>query len=86
MQVNFEMNARKAHEKMLEEKIAKVIENAKQQQNGHCLGLPYWYHQLVLSWYLHQPASHLLSFHKVCLFFGILRSNGKLTLAACAVL
>ena len=36
MQVNFEMNARKAHEKMLEEKIAKVKEKAKQQQqNGH---------------------------------------------------
>ena len=32
------MNARKAHEKMLEEKIAKVKEKAKQQQqqqNGH---------------------------------------------------
>ena len=23
----------------------------------HCLGLPYWHYQLVLSWYLHQPES-----------------------------
>ena len=21
----------------------------------HCLGMPYWLYQLVLSWYLHQP-------------------------------
>ena len=36
MQVNFERNERKAHEKMLEEKIVKVKEKAKhQQQNGH---------------------------------------------------
>ena len=37
MQVNFEMNERKAHEKMLEEKIVKVKEKSKQQQqqNGH---------------------------------------------------
>ena len=35
MQVNFERNERKTHEKMLEEKIAKVKEKAKhQQQNG----------------------------------------------------
>jgi len=35
--VNFEMNERKAHEKMLEEKIVKVKEKSKQQQqqNGH---------------------------------------------------
>merc|ERR1719458_2201228 len=31
----------------------------------HCLGLPYWHYQLVLSWYLHQPESHQLSLHKV---------------------
>ena len=37
-------------------------------QLPHCLGLPYRYHLLVLSWYLHQPAPHLLSLHKVCLF------------------
>ena len=34
MQVNFEMNARKDHEKKLEEKIVKGKEKAK-QQNGH---------------------------------------------------
>jgi len=34
--VNLEMNKKKAHEKMLEEKIVKVKEKAKQQQqNGH---------------------------------------------------
>ena len=27
----------------------------------HCLGLPYWHYQLVLSWYLHQPESHQLN-------------------------
>ena len=27
----------------------------------HCLGLPYWHYQLVLTWYLHQPESHQLS-------------------------
>ena len=31
----------------------------------HCLGLPYWHYQLVLTWYLHQPESHQLSFNKV---------------------
>ena len=30
----------------------------------HCLGLPYWHYQLVLSWYPHQPESHQLSLHK----------------------
>ena len=24
----------------------------------HCLRLPFWLHQLVLGWYLHQPGSH----------------------------
>ena len=33
----------------------------------HCLGMPYWHHQLVLSWYLHQPESHQLSLKKVLL-------------------
>ena len=32
-----------------------------------CLGLPYWYYQLVLSWYLHQPESHQLSLKKLCM-------------------
>ena len=32
----------------------------------HCLGLPYWHYQLVLSLYLHQLESHQLSFKKVC--------------------
>ena len=27
----------------------------------HCLGLPYWHHQLVLICYPHQPESHQLS-------------------------
>ena len=31
----------------------------------HCLiafeGLPYWHHQLVLSWYIHQAESHLVN-------------------------
>ena len=30
----------------------------------HCLGMPYWHHQLVLSLYLHQLESHQLSLHK----------------------
>ena len=30
----------------------------------HCLELPYWHHQLVLTWYLHQPESHQLSLTK----------------------
>ena len=30
----------------------------------HCLGLPYWHYQLVLSLYLHQLESHQLSLHK----------------------
>ena len=32
----------------------------------HCLGLPYWHYQLVLSWNLHQPESHQLTFKNVC--------------------
>ena len=32
---------------------------------SHCLELPYWHYQLVLSWYLHQPESHQLSLQKV---------------------
>ena len=31
----------------------------------HCLELPYWHYQLVLSWYLHQQESHQLSLNKV---------------------
>ena len=31
----------------------------------HCLELPYWHYQLVLTWYLHQPESHQLSLLKV---------------------
>ena len=31
----------------------------------HCLWLPYWHHQLVLSCYLHQPTSHQLCLQKV---------------------
>ena len=31
----------------------------------HCLGLPYWHYQLVLSLYLHQLESHLLRVKKV---------------------
>ena len=31
----------------------------------HCLGLPYWHYQLVLSWYPRQPESHQLSLQKV---------------------
>ena len=35
-------------------------------RNLRChIGLPYWHYQLVLSWYLHQPESHQLSFTKV---------------------
>ena len=30
----------------------------------HCLGLPYWHYQLVLSLYLHQLESHQLILHK----------------------
>ena len=26
----------------------------------HCIGLPYWHFELVLSWYLHQPESQRL--------------------------
>ena len=32
----------------------------------HCLGLPFWHYQLVLSWYPHQPESHQLNLNKVC--------------------
>ena len=31
---------------------------------AHCLELPYWHYQLVLSWYPRQPESHQLSLHK----------------------
>ena len=31
----------------------------------HCLELTYWHYQLVLTWYLHQPESHQLSFKNV---------------------
>ena len=31
----------------------------------HCLGLPFWHYQLVLTWYLHQSESHQLSFKNV---------------------
>ena len=31
----------------------------------HCPGLRYWHYQLVLTWYLHQPESHKLSFNNV---------------------
>ena len=30
----------------------------------HCLELPSWHYQLVLTWYLHQPESHQLSLTK----------------------
>ena len=30
----------------------------------HCLGMPHWHYQLVLSLYLHHPESHQLSLHK----------------------
>ena len=30
----------------------------------HCVGMPYWHYQLVLSLYLHQLESHQLSLHK----------------------
>ena len=30
----------------------------------HCLGMPYWHFQLVLSWYLHYSESHQSSLHK----------------------
>ena len=30
----------------------------------HCLGMPYWHYQLVLSLYLHQPESHQFSLQK----------------------
>ena len=32
----------------------------------HCLGLPNWHHQLVLSYYPNLPESHQLSLQKVC--------------------
>ena len=35
---------------------------------SHCLELPYWHYQLVLSWYPHQPESHQLSLTNVSLF------------------
>ena len=34
---------------------------------AHCLWLPYWHNQLVLSCFLHQPESHQLSLKKVSL-------------------
>ena len=34
----------------------------------HCLGLPFWHYQLVLSWYIHQPESHQFSLQKLSQF------------------
>ena len=31
----------------------------------HCFGLSYWHYHLVLTWYLHQPESHQLSFTNI---------------------
>ena len=39
--------------------------NFSHQVASHCLGMPYWQYQLVLSWYPHQPESHQLSLNKV---------------------
>ena len=41
----------------------------------HCLGLSYWLYQLVLSWYLHQPESHQLSFNNLSQFVRDTRTH-----------
>ena len=43
----------------------------------HCLGIPYWYYQLVSSWYPHQPESHQLSLNKVCYIYAWRTSGPK---------
>ena len=41
----------------------------------HCLVLPYWHYQLVLSWYPHLLESHQLSLTNVCLFVCLWRTS-----------
>ena len=41
----------------------------------HCLRLPYWHHQLVLSCYHHQPESHQLSLQIVCQSLSDIRTH-----------
>ena len=43
----------------------KFAHQTKSHALPDCLGLPYWHYQLVLTWYLHQPESHQLSFKNV---------------------
>ena len=45
--------------------VSKVGHQAVSLALPHCLGMPYWHYQLVLSLYLHQPESHQLSFTNV---------------------
>ena len=42
----------------------------------HCLGLPYWHYQLVLSWYPRQPESHQLSLTEVSYGLTDIRTPG----------
>ena len=44
---------------------SKVIHQVESLSLPRYLGLPYWQHQLVLSWLLDQLVSHQLSFNKV---------------------
>ena len=44
---------------------SKVVHQVDSLELPHCLGMPYWRYQLVLSWHLHQPESHQLSLIKV---------------------
>ena len=44
----------------------------------HCLGLPFWHYQLVLTWYLHQLESHQLSFKNVSEWVSEWQTSGHI--------
>ena len=44
----------------------------------HCLGMPHWYYQLVLSSYLHHPESHQFSLHKVTQWVSEFQTTGPI--------
>ena len=43
----------------------KFAHQTKSHALPDCFGLLYWHYQLVLTWYLHQPESHQLSFKSI---------------------
>ena len=44
----------------------------------HCLGMPFWHYQLLLSLYLHQLESHKLSFNKVTHSLSLFETSGPI--------